>query len=296
MGETDEAEKKKPDTAHEGHRSRLIAKMDSGTLEEHEWLEALLFNAYPRKNTNPLAHALLQKFGSVENVFSRTVEQLQTVDGVGKSVAAYLRAVGEFFRKYRSGGALYPKYYDVKEFSGYVRGEYANRRFETFDMYFLDKRMNIVCRQEYGGFSETSVSVPTAAIGESLIMYKPKGVVMVHNHPKDSAYPSEADNAATKVIQMICSTFGVLLCDHFIVSGIKGVYSYYAAGEMNYINENYSLQAVFASTKMYEDAKRKQREYVDLNFRGEENEKMRLQTESIREGMENGSQYSNRNR
>lgn len=288
MEATEDSEKKKEEPAHAGHRGRLIAKMDSGTLEEHEWLEALLFNAYPRKNTNPIAHALLKKFGNIENIFTRTTEQLLTVDGVGQGVAAYLRAVGEFFRRYRSGGGWFPKYYDVQEFAQYVRRKYANLRYETFDMYFLDKKMNIICCQEYGGFSETGVSVPASAIGESLVIHKPRGVVLVHNHPKESAKPSDADNAATKVIQMICSTFDVLLCDHFIVGSKDDVYSYYAVGAMNYISENYSLQAVFASTKMYEEAKRKQREAVDLNFRGEENEKLRLQTETIRYGIEGG--------
>lgn len=286
MNDTEDLNKKTKKSAHDGHRSRLIAKMESGGLEEHEWLEALLFNAYPRKNTNPAAHALLQTFGSVENIFTRSIEQLQTVDGVGKGVAAYLRAVGVFFEKYRTSGALYPKYYDVKEFLKYARGEYASRKFEAFDMYFLDKKMNIICRREYGGLSETSVSVPSAAIGESLVLFKPRGVVMVHNHPKDSPRPSDADNAATKVIQMICSAFGVLLCDHFIVSGIGGVYSYYAEGAMNYINENYSLKAVFSSAKMFEEAKRKQKAEVDENFRGAENERIREETETMREGIE----------
>lgn len=116
MTETDVPEKKKPDTTHEGHRGRLIAKFESGGLEEHEWLEGLLFNAYPRKNTNPVAHALLRKFGSIENIFTRTTEQLQTVEGIGPGVAAYLRVIGVFFKKFRSSGACYPKYYDVKEF------------------------------------------------------------------------------------------------------------------------------------------------------------------------------------
>ena len=148
MTETDDPEKKKPDTTHEGHRGRLIAKFESGGLEEHEWLEGLLFNAYPRKNTNPVAHALLRKFGSIENIFTRTTEQLQTVEGIGPGVAAYLRVIGVFFKKFRSSGACYPKYYDVKEFVKYARREYSGLRFETFDMYFLDKKMNIVCREE----------------------------------------------------------------------------------------------------------------------------------------------------
>ena len=87
---------------HDGHRHRIIEKLDSGNLCEHEILEILLFNAIPRRNTNELAHRLLAAFGSVRGIFSATVAQLKTVDGVGENVAAYLRCVGKFYEVYRA--------------------------------------------------------------------------------------------------------------------------------------------------------------------------------------------------
>ena len=68
---------------HDGHRHRIIEKLDTGVLCEHELLEILLFNALPRRNTNDLAHRLLTAFGSIRGVFSASVEQLKLVDGVG---------------------------------------------------------------------------------------------------------------------------------------------------------------------------------------------------------------------
>ena len=61
---------------HEGHRQRLIAKLEEGTLCDHEYLEMLLFNALPRKNTNDIAHRLLAEFGSLNKVFAAKPEQL----------------------------------------------------------------------------------------------------------------------------------------------------------------------------------------------------------------------------
>ena len=51
---------------HEGHRRRLYEKLKNGdNLFEHEILEMLLFNSYPRKNTNPIAHDLLSRFPGI---------------------------------------------------------------------------------------------------------------------------------------------------------------------------------------------------------------------------------------
>lgn len=249
---------------HEGHRSRLIAKFDSDVLNEHEWLEALLFNAQPRKDTNALAHDLLLSFGCIENIFSATMKQLTSVKGVGENIASYLRCVGKFYENYhRNEGSVFPKQYIAAEFQRYAVQEYANRNLEVFDLYFMGERANIISRKRFEGLNEHEVSIPVSKIGEALILHKPYGLILAHNHPHSSCEPSEADNETTKIMQLICNTFGVLLCDHFIVGGRKDVYSYYAAGKMTYINRNYSLEAILSTAKMYKNAINKQKLFSD---------------------------------
>lgn len=249
---------------HEGHRSRLIEKIDSDALTEHEWLEALLFNAQPRKDTNALAHELLLSFGCIENIFSASMKQLTSVNGVGKNIASYLKCVGEFYEKYHCNeSSVFPKLYNATEFKSYAVKEYANRNVEVFDLYFMGERANFISRKRFEGLNEHEVSVPASKIGEALILNKPYGLILAHNHPHSSCEPSEADNETTKVIQLLCNTFGVLLCDHYIVGGKKDVYSYYAAGKMTYINRNYSLEAILSTAKMYKNAMDKQKHFTN---------------------------------
>lgn len=83
---------------HKNHRARLRGRYQSEGLdgfEDHMILELLLFQAIPRVDTNPIGHRLLERFGSPENVFSATVEELCEVDGVGPKTAEMLRSVGE---------------------------------------------------------------------------------------------------------------------------------------------------------------------------------------------------------
>ena len=80
----------KKENVHAGHRQRLKNKyLSSGAdvLEPHELLELLLFYAVPRANTNPIAHALIKRFGSLKNVLTAPVEELTKVEGVGESSA-----------------------------------------------------------------------------------------------------------------------------------------------------------------------------------------------------------------
>ena len=78
---------------HEGHRQRMYEKLKKNAMEEHEWLEMLLFMSVPRRNTNDLSHRLIQRFGSVEEVLKASLEELQTVEGVGIQIAAHLKCI-----------------------------------------------------------------------------------------------------------------------------------------------------------------------------------------------------------
>lgn len=250
----------KKTSVHDGHRGRLIAKMEKGALEEHEWLEALLFNALPRRDTNPVAHALLETFGCIENIFSADVKKLTSVKGVGENVAAYLRCIGKFYEKYvPSESGVFPKRYRSDTFVDYLVGEYSMRRLEVFDVYLLDRKARIFYRKRFEGVNENKVEIPIADVAETIAVNRPSGLILVHNHPFTSSKPSAADDETTGKMQILCSSFGVLLCDHYIVGGRSDVYSYYAAGEMQYINSNYTLDKVLSSAEMYKEAKDRQR-------------------------------------
>ena len=124
---------------HDGHRMRLIGKIQSGVLQEHEYLEVLLFNAVPRMNTNDIAHRLLAQFGSVQNMFAASIEELQQVKGIGPSVAAYLKCIGHFYEYYKPKGIVeYVDEYKQEAFFSYLRERFFGVQEEVFEVYFLD--------------------------------------------------------------------------------------------------------------------------------------------------------------
>lgn len=234
---------------HAGHRARLIEKLDKNVLEEHELLEALLFNAIPRRNTNDIAHRLLAQFGTVKGVFDATMSELKQVKGVGESVAAYLFCIGSFYKKYyQPQEKLFPETYIPNEFLTFVKTQYHALTHEVIDFYFLDGAGKILSRKRFSDTDKHRVVLNPTEFTKRLIKEKAEGVVAVHNHPTGEASPSELDDSATSQIQVVCSIQNVLFCDHIIFAGDE-VYSYYQSGRMKHISNDYSLTNILKQKK-----------------------------------------------
>ncbi len=225
-------------SGHEGHRQRLIKKLSTGALADHELLELILFYAVPRKNTNGTAHDLLSAFGDLRSVFSASEEQLQTVDGVGKQSAVLLNCAGQIFERIKAQAKpTYPRKFDQKQFVEFVKREYSNLFEEVLDAYLLKQDRTIFFHKRFTSESESSVQIEPSEFTKILVAHKPAGVIFVHNHPSGNSEPSEQDDAMTFQCQFLCSAHNVIICDHFIYSPTN-VYSYYGTGRMQKISKN----------------------------------------------------------
>jgi len=227
---------------HEGHRKRIIAKLESGTLLDHELLEILLFSLQPRKNTNDLAHRLLAKFGSVYGVFSAPMEDLMQVKGVGESIAANLRCIGIVYRKhFLDERKVFKGKFESNRFLAYAKEVYEGADCEIVDVYLLDKKSHVVKKHRFTDENGVSAGMDSSELSKILARERPAGVVLAHNHPFGSPEPSKTDDEATKNCHIVCGLHGVLLCDHVIYSP-EGCYSYYLSGKIQKISQSYTIQ------------------------------------------------------
>ena len=232
---------------HDGHRLRMYEKISKDALADHEWLEALLYIALPRRNTNDIAHELLRKFGTTENVLTASLEDLQTVPGVGCSLAAYIKCVGHFCQHFQAKESLeYVGTFDRKSFWSYVKQAYKDILFEVVDVYLLDGEGRVMKKEGFSIDSICTVRVLPEEVATFLLTEGASGVVLVHNHPFGSALPSEADDRMTKNFQMLCSMQNRLLCEHIIYSP-SGLYSYYHSGRLREISKGYSMENVLGA-------------------------------------------------
>ncbi len=229
---------------HEGHRRRLYEKLKNGdNLFEHEVLEILLFNAQPRKNVNPLAHALLERFASINEVLNAGYDELVEVEGVGENVALYLMCIGRCLSlKNDCGGFAVVK--NTEQLISFVSARFRGKRSEVLEFYLMDKTGRVARVCSFTNDDPAKVRVGADEIIRLISVYRPHGIYMAHNHIDCPCEPSSADDAITKKVQMICSLNNVRLYDHCIF-GPDGVYSYFMTNRLDDIAAQYSVQNIF---------------------------------------------------
>jgi len=229
---------------HEGHRQRLYQKLRNGdNLFEHELLEMLLFNAYPRKNTNPIAHALLKRFSSMSAIFNAEIEELKEVEGVGEEVATYLKCVGlcTNLKNKVEGFAVIKNYSEFKEFA---KLRMVGSHTEILEFYMVDKAGKVLRIYTYSVGDPNKVEVDPKKIIKAITLTNPNGMFVAHNHVTGNCLPSQKDEDFTKQIQLICSMHNVQFYDHCIFDKEGGIYSYYSEGKIDKIKRSFSIQSI----------------------------------------------------
>jgi DNA repair protein RadC len=207
---------------HHGHRDRLRArfiKSGSEQLADYEVLELLLFGVIPRKDTKPIAKALLAKFGTFGEVLAADIEALKTVPGIKDSAAALLKAVQASVQL-----ALQTKVRDAHVISSwndlidYCTARMAYETIEQFRVIYLDRKNRLIAdeAQQKGTVDHTPV-YPREVIKRALAL-EASAVIMVHNHPSGDPTPSRADIEMTRKVKDAASAVGITLHDHIVVS------------------------------------------------------------------------------
>lgn len=208
---------------HEGHRDRLrerFIKEGAGGFAAHNLLELLLFYAIPRKDTNETAHKLLERFGDVQSVLSATEKELCEVEGISQSSAVLIRLCGELGARYASGRTE-----DLKRFYSYDdMGEYLVKLFygvneETVYALLLNSSGALIRAERICTGSVNSIAVKMRDIVAAAISANAANVVLAHNHPGGTAFPSAEDLSTTKSVAAALSVSGIELAEHFVVAG-----------------------------------------------------------------------------
>lgn len=210
------------DHVHKGHRERLRTKFFKNGLESfepHEVLELLLYSVIPLRDTNLLAHNLIEKYGDLERVFEADIDDLMTVEGIGPKAAFLISFIPHISNRYRVSKWNSDKILaNTDELGTYAIDMYIGKTEEEFGVICLDSNRRITSADilERGTVNEANV-YPRKII-EYAIKKKAVNIVLVHNHPSGSLLPSEMDKAVTKEVIPLLSAMSINLIDHIIVS------------------------------------------------------------------------------
>lgn len=208
---------------HDGHRERMKNRfLEQGLdgFDDHNVLELLLFYALPRQDTNPIAHELINRFGTLDAVFSAPAEQLQEVSGVGSSVAALIKLIPEISRRCELVKNRPETIIDSSEKAGaYLVPLFMNERDEVVYVICLDAKGKLLCCKELFRGVPNTTSISLRKIAELVLSKGASAVIISHNHTSGIAIPSMEDERTTALIKDTLLRLGVELKDHIIVAG-----------------------------------------------------------------------------
>ena len=208
---------------HSGHRERLRERFRSEGLSgfsEHEVLELLLTYAIPRADVNPLAHALIARFGSLSGVLEASENELMRVNGIGRTAATLLTMMPPLLGYYRrSALGEKPVISNLRQAREYCRALFVGEHDELFYLVCLDKGARVTRPVLMQRGTIDHVGVPVRSVVEEALRHHAFNVILVHNHPGGGQCSSDADYAVTEYIVRALHTVGIGVVDHLIFCG-----------------------------------------------------------------------------
>jgi len=187
-------------------------------MPDYELLELALFAAIPRRDTKPLAKALLKRFSSFAEVIAAPRERLMEIPGVGESVANHLKIVEAAAQRLAKTKVLgRPALSSWPALLDYCTAAMARSEKEEFRVLFLDRKNHLIADevQNRGTVDHTPV-YPREIIKRALELGA-SSIILVHNHPSGDPTPSKTDIAMTREIAGAAKALSIAVHDHLVI-------------------------------------------------------------------------------
>ena len=210
-------------SVHEGHRQRMRRQLKTSgmdSLSDAQVLEVLLYYAIPRADTNPIAHRLLERFGSLSGVLEAAPDELLKIDGMGDTAAQLICLIPQLERRHfidRSGKANILN--STSKCGQYLVPFFHGEQEEVVYLLCLDAKCGLISCKEVGRGVVNAAEVSVRAIVETALSQKAVSVILSHNHVDAYALPSREDELTTRRIRDALLLVGITLADHIIVCG-----------------------------------------------------------------------------
>lgn len=202
---------------HEGHRDRKRKQFLTHGIDvfaDHEILELLLFYAIPRRDTNPMAHALMDRFGSLHAVLDAPLEELASVPGVGPSGAAIIKLVPQMYKRIRSSLTENEVILDTTQrISSFFAELLSGRENDVMLEVCMDAKGRVLTSQELTaapGVANVRAVVQNALICNAVL------VAIAHRCPRGAA--AGDDHAFAREIRRTLDALDITLADYVIFS------------------------------------------------------------------------------
>jgi len=216
------------DNAHAGHRQRLKQRFLAegiDAFEPHQALELLLFYAIPQRDTNELAHKLLDAYGTISGLFEADPKDVCKRCGISESTATLISLMPQMFRLYSRDMMRRRKSINNSAEAGeYAKCLFTGRIYEVFYVICLNKAGKILHEELVCEGTIDEVPCYPRLVVETALRHNAKRVIFAHNHPSGRCTPSAMDIETTGKLVRILREIDIEVMDH-IIAGQDGYLS-----------------------------------------------------------------------
>lgn len=203
-----------------------FVKQGLDAFHDHEVLEMLLFQSIPYKDTNELAHRLLNQYGSLANILDAGYDSLITVKGISHVTAVNLLFCRQLLERYGRSVAKAVYIDKLSKVIGYAQMLFTESRYERLVAVFVDKTTKVVCTREYTSEHVDKIKVDMKQIITDGMNLHAHGLFLVHCHTSSDTTPSPADIRYTRHIKQLLNSMEMVLMEHLIVNNNGKVFSF----------------------------------------------------------------------
>ena len=209
---------------HKGHRQKVkerYIKTGFEGMADHNILELLLFFGIPYKDTNPIAHELMNTFGSFSGVLKASVSELKSVKGMTENAACLLNMLLPVYARYAADIAHEkPTLLTTQEVVDYMRPRFLDTNNERAYALCFDHNHTLIAARRLSDGDVNSTLLDMRKLAAAVLETKASGVILVHNHPNGISLPSNGDVEQTKNAYEFLQRLKVSLMDHIIISEV----------------------------------------------------------------------------
>ncbi|MCD7735213.1 MAG: DNA repair protein RadC [Clostridiales bacterium] len=211
----------RPASIHAGHRQRTkerFLKYGGEQMEEHQLLELILFYAIPQGDVNPLAHRLINRFGSLREVLDADPEELKQIAGISSHTAALLRLFPEVAARYQQADALSSTAIirNAADAAEIFSSCFVGARVEKVYMISTDAKSKMLGCDLIAQGAADAVLMDSRKVVRTALSRNAWQVFLAHCHVSGVAAPSAADRQVTARLQQALALLGIRLSDHLI--------------------------------------------------------------------------------
>ena len=197
-------------------------------------LELLFSTAGVRGDTQAIIESLFDAFGSFKGILEARPEQLMKLPGITKKVATLVSMVAPLARVWeRANMADVQRISNSREAEAYCKSLLMGERNEHFIVVALNAQCKINGHRQISEGTLSEVSAYPRSVMETALNYNAHSVLLCHNHPGGTCYPSPEDINSTLQLQQALNTVGITLLDHIVIAGAN-TYSMIQHGDISY--------------------------------------------------------------